>query len=152
MFDFHHVDVTWCDKPRGRWLDQRLVGWLFHEHGAIPADMCSAHCYWTTIQAAVEGMEVSSETAAFCQQKLRFLRNVLQNCPSVSRAKFFLFTTKLLDSNSTFQTEPSFMYFMSGHEILFSGKVLWLTHSDRRWLDRHVTALVESRYIATWQP
>ena len=85
-----------CDLMRqtlGKSWIKDCWGWLFHEHGAIPADMCSAHCYWTTIQAAVEGMEVSSETAAFCQQKLRFLRNVQQNCPSVSRAKLFFTET-----------------------------------------------------------
>ena len=85
-----------CDLMRqtlGKSWIKDCWGWLFHEHGAIPADMCSAHCYWTTIQAAVEGMEVSSETAAFCQQKLRFLRNVRQNCPSVSRAKLFFTET-----------------------------------------------------------
>lgn len=85
-----------CDLMRqtlGKSWIKDCWGWLFHEHGAIPADMCSAHCYWTTIQAAVEGTEVSSETAAFCQQKLRFLRNVRQNCPSVSRAKLFFTET-----------------------------------------------------------
>lgn len=83
----------------------------------------------TGLQSAVEGMEVSSDSKVSrnsrmnCQQKLRFLRNVLQNCPSVSRAKFFSLRNFWIPIPPFKQSHHSFN-FMSGHEILFSGKVL----------------------------